>query len=78
MKISIIGGGFMGEAILKGMINSKQFDNKDISVIEIDKNKRANLAKYNIIIQKCYIIIQTNIYFLVDAIKNEQLSAFKG
>ena len=36
MKISIIGGGFMGEAILKGMINSKQFNNKDISVIEID------------------------------------------
>ena len=48
MKISIFGGGYMGEAILKGMIASEQFDNKDISVIEIDKEKRANLVKYNI------------------------------
>tara|TARA_Y100001970_G_scaffold293704_1_gene442499 strand:- start:5671 stop:6471 length:801 start_codon:yes stop_codon:yes gene_type:complete len=72
MKISIIGGGFMGEAILKGMINSEQFDNKDISVIEIDKNKRANLAKYNIETFDDYSQIM-NAQIILVAVKPQQI-----
>ncbi|MDG1989670.1 MAG: pyrroline-5-carboxylate reductase [Dehalococcoidia bacterium] len=48
MKIGIIGGGFMGEAIIKGMLNTNQFKPNDISVIEIDTEKINQLKKYNI------------------------------
>jgi pyrroline-5-carboxylate reductase len=72
MKISIIGGGFMGEAILKGMITSEQFDNKDISVIEIDKDKRDNLLKYNIETFDNYSQIM-NAQIILIAIKPQQI-----
>ena len=48
MKIGIIGGGFMGEAIIKGMLNTNQFKPNDISVIEIDTEKINQLKKYNL------------------------------
>jgi pyrroline-5-carboxylate reductase len=48
MKIIIIGGGFMGEAIIKGMLNTNQFNVNNISVVEIDTKKINQLKKYNI------------------------------
>jgi pyrroline-5-carboxylate reductase len=48
MKIIIIGGGFMGEAIIKGMLNTNQFKSNDISVIEINTKKINQLKKYKI------------------------------
>ena len=72
MKVTIIGGGFMGEAIIKGMITSKQFTNKDISVIEIDKNKRTKLASYNISIYDNYSQINKAQIILL-AVKPQQI-----
>ena len=46
-KLSIVGGGKMGEALLAGLIESKWAEPEDMSVIEPDENRLKELqAKY--------------------------------
>ena len=44
MKLGFIGGGNMAQALMIGL-NSKQFAMQDITVIELDANKRAELSR---------------------------------
>tara|TARA_A100001037_G_scaffold280598_1_gene283501 strand:- start:363 stop:1163 length:801 start_codon:yes stop_codon:yes gene_type:complete len=73
MNITIIGGGFMGEAIVKGMITSNQFEDASISVIEIDQNKRAKLESNDIKTFSDYSHIQQAQIILL-AVKPQQIN----
>lgn len=48
MRVGIIGGGFMGEAFLRGMIRSKVAAPGDIAVAEIAPARRAALSEHGV------------------------------
>ncbi len=47
MKIAIIGGGNMGGAIARGLINSKSFVPQDVTVIDTNEKTVASLKEFN-------------------------------
>ena len=79
MKIGIIGTGSMGSAIIKGIINNKLVDSKDIYIFDIDKSKSSKLKeelKINIALD--YKDLIENIDILLLAVKpNVSASLFK-
>ena len=49
MKITFIGGGFMGEAILNGALSKNRIDDFEFTVVEINESRRAYLdEKYDV------------------------------
>ena len=73
MKIGIIGGGFMGEAFIKGMLDSKKFNSNDIIVIEINKKRLDVLKNYKVQISKTIKDIK-NAEIIILAVKPQNLN----
>ena len=56
MKISIIGGGFMGEAFARGMIKKGKISISDVIIAEVNQERRKELSNQG------YIVTENLIY----------------
>ena len=72
MKLAFIGGGNMATALIAGLKN-QQFNAADITVVELDADKRAQLTQQFGVNETSDIACVANIDVIVLAIKPQQL-----
>jgi pyrroline-5-carboxylate reductase len=73
-KLGFIGGGNMAHALITGLKN-QQFDTSQITVIELDADKRAELSQTLGVVTSADLASITNCQAIILAIKPQQLPA---
>ncbi len=79
MKVAIIGGGVMGEAILGAAIERSVFDPKDVTVCELLEHRRAQLqSEYGVSVTTDSPVSMESAELVILSVKPQEMHSVRG